>query len=173
MEQLHACPPSARRQHLAGTWLVPAGQAVTFRPAQPGHVRVADGALWATFDGPHAGPGNARGDHVLQSGDVVALRAGERLVVESSQRAQPARFEWQLAQHDREPAGECGARVIRNPAPPDALGPVLRFAVVLAASTLTAALWIGSASESGRHRADAEFGAPPAAAPPQRSKGPA
>lgn len=79
----------------AGAWRLPPGQALTLKSAQGGRVRVARGGLWATFDGPHAGPANDRGDHLLEAGELIALRPGERLVVESASRSASAYVEWE------------------------------------------------------------------------------
>lgn len=78
-----------------GTWRLLPGQALTLQPAQAGLLRVASGALWATADGPHAGPANAIGDRLLAAGEAVCLRAGERLVVEPVGAGAPARFDWE------------------------------------------------------------------------------
>jgi len=81
----------------AGTWRLLPGQAVTLQPAAAGVLRVDSGALWATGDGPHAGPPDAIGDRLLGAGQALRLRAGERLVVEPVGRDAPARFDWQPA----------------------------------------------------------------------------
>jgi hypothetical protein len=128
-------------QPRAGTWRLQPGQAVTLRPSQSGVLWVVAGGLWATGDGPHPGPGNARGDRVLAAGETVSLRAGERLVVEAVGPAAAAQFGW-------------------DPLPPWAarrhsLSAVLwRLALLVPATALTAAMWLGAASESSRHRAD-------------------
>lgn len=87
---LNNCPP-------AGAWRVAPGQALTLKSAHGGRMRVASGGLWATFDGPHAGPANDRGDHLLQAGEMIALRPGERLVVEPANRSAGAYIEWEPA----------------------------------------------------------------------------
>lgn len=140
-----------------GAWRLPPGQALTLKSAQGGRVRVARGGLWATFDGPHPGPANDRGDHLLEAGEMIALRPGERLVVESASRSASAYVEW-------EPGGATtgvpsGVRLVRSSAPGDVLGSpakatALRLVLALVAVGLTAGLWLGAAAESGRHRAD-------------------
>lgn len=142
---------------VAGAWRVPPGQALTLKSAHGGQVRVASGGLWATFDGPHAGPLNDRGDHLLRTGDVVTLRRGERLVVEPDSRTEGAHIEWEPGA----PAAGVppGVRVVRSSAPAHVLGSrgaaaALRLVLALAAVGLTAGLWMGAAAESGRHRAD-------------------
>lgn len=141
-------PPSA-----AGTWRLQPGQALTLRPSQSGVLWVVAGGLWATGDGPHPGPANARGDRVLAAGETVSVRAGERLVVEAVGPAAGAQFAW-----DPLPPWPARRRS------PSAL--LWRFALLLPATALTAAMWLGAASESGRHRAD--VAATPRAAPAER-----
>lgn len=79
---------------LPGTWKLAAGRAITLRPREDGVLRVAHGRLWATFDGPHGGPLNDLGDHVIDAGGRLGLRAGHRLVVEAWDRGAPAYFSW-------------------------------------------------------------------------------
>ncbi len=79
---------------LPGTWKLAAGRALTLRPREQGVLRVAHGQMWATFDGPHAGPLNAQGDHVLGAGGELRVRAGQRLVLEAWNARTPAYFSW-------------------------------------------------------------------------------
>ena len=79
---------------LPGTWKLPAGQAITFQPREAGVLRVAHGQLWATFDGPHAGPLNDLGDHVIAAGERLRLCPGQRLVVEAWNTQAAAYFTW-------------------------------------------------------------------------------
>src|SRR5215208_3052791 len=79
---------------LPGTWKLAAGRAITLRPREPGILRVAHGQLWVTFDGPHKGPRNDLGDHVIGAGERLPLRAGQRLVVEAWNDGAPAYFSW-------------------------------------------------------------------------------
>lgn len=138
----------------AGTWRLRPGQAVTLRPAQAGVLRVASGGLWATADGPHRGPANARGDRVLAPGETVTVRPGERLVVEAVGPSAAAHFGW-------DPLTPWVARRRSLPAL------LWRLALVLPATALTAALWLGAAAESSRHRSDV------ASAPRERATVPA
>lgn len=98
----------------AAIWRLPPGRAISLKSAQVGVVRVARGGVWATFDGPHQGPGNAFGDHVLEAGDMVELRPGARLVVEPAGTAQEAQIEWR-------PAAAASGRMARNRMPADLL----------------------------------------------------
>lgn len=79
---------------LPGTWKLAAGRAITLEPREPGTLKVAHGQLWATYDGPHAGPLNDLGDLVIGVGDRLRMRPGQRLVVEAAHSGQPAYFSW-------------------------------------------------------------------------------
>jgi hypothetical protein len=79
---------------LPGTWKLPAGCAITFQPREAGVLRVAHGQLWATFDGPHSGPPNDLGDHVIGAGEQLRLRPGQRLVIETWNTHAAACFSW-------------------------------------------------------------------------------
>lgn len=72
------------------------GRALTLQAQQAGWLRVSEGRIWATLEGPHAGPANDRGDWFLDAGDELALLAGQRVVVESSGATTnlPASYEW-------------------------------------------------------------------------------
>lgn len=77
-----------------GTWKLPPGRALTLSPDEPGSLEVVYGAVWATFDGPHAGPANDLGDHVVHAGERLWLPAGRHLVVESWRADAPAFLNW-------------------------------------------------------------------------------
>jgi hypothetical protein len=79
---------------LPGTWKLGKGRAITLAPGEAGILRVAHGCLWATFEGPHAGPLNNLGDHVVEAGGQLRLRAGERVVIEAWDAKAPAYFSW-------------------------------------------------------------------------------
>jgi hypothetical protein len=79
---------------LPGTWELAAGRAMTLRPREPGVLRVARGRVWATCDGPHAGPLNDLGDRILHAGDALRLPAGQRWVLEAWRGESAARFDW-------------------------------------------------------------------------------
>jgi hypothetical protein len=136
---------SSRRPDVdSGAWRLLPGQALTLRPSQSGVLWVVAGSLWATTDGPHRGAGNDRGDRVFAAGESVSLRAGERLVLEPVGAA--ARFAW-----DPLPPWPARRRS------PSAL--VWRAALLVPAAAVTAAMWLGAAAESDRHRVDV-VGAP-------------
>ena len=79
---------------LPGTWKLAAGRAITLQPREPGTLRVAHGQVWATYDGPHAGPLNDLGDHVVGMGERLQVLAGQRVVVEAWSADTPAYFSW-------------------------------------------------------------------------------
>jgi hypothetical protein len=92
-----AADPSASpalQQTAHGCWKLAAGRAVTLQPASPGHLRIAQGRVWATLTGPHA---RRAGDLFLQAGESLPLRAGQRVVLEPfGATGQPlaAAFDW-------------------------------------------------------------------------------
>ncbi|GAC1527993.1 MAG: hypothetical protein NVS2B4_05710 [Ramlibacter sp.] len=81
----------------SGTWRLEAGRAMTLHPVQAGELRVARGRLWATLDGPHCGPALGLGDLVVEPGNRLHLRAGQRLVIESANSREAVDFAWALA----------------------------------------------------------------------------
>jgi len=81
---------------MPGFWQLANGRALSLQPRESGVLRIAQGRVWATFDGPHCGAGNQSGDHVLQAGMQLAVQAGQRLVFEPFERTsqQTVLFEW-------------------------------------------------------------------------------
>lgn len=88
MQQSTAAPT------LPGTWKLAGGRAITLEPREAGVLRVAHGQLWVTYDGPHGGPLNDLGDHIVGVGERLPLRAGQRLVIEARTSQAPAYFSW-------------------------------------------------------------------------------
>ncbi len=82
---------------LAGSWTLPLARAVTLGATSAGCLQVAQGTVWATFDGPHQGPANDWGDLVLRCGTRIHLMAGQQLVLEPYQSAanEATRFSWE------------------------------------------------------------------------------
>ena len=74
--------PSSRSTTLSGYWELAPGRAISLQPREPGALCIAQGRVWATVDGPHQGHGNELGDHFLQSGQRLDVRAGQHLVLE-------------------------------------------------------------------------------------------
>ena len=109
LAQMHQ---STSAPQLPGTWKLGAGRAITLRPSESGFVRVAHGQLWATFEGPHQGPLNDQGDHVLGVGGRLWVRAGQKIVIQAWDRDIPAFFSW-------------------DPAPAAAVAPAVTLASVL------------------------------------------
>ena len=83
-----------------GCWTLNPGRAMTLQPRQAGVLRVSGGQVWATLDGPHAGPANDWGDLFLVEGEHLDLRRGQRLVIEPTANSAdhlsaPACVEWE------------------------------------------------------------------------------
>jgi hypothetical protein len=55
---------------------------------------VAHGRLWATRNGPHGGTPFDSGDHILEAGRSMLVRAGERVVIEPWTPAGASHFAW-------------------------------------------------------------------------------
>ena len=87
--------------HPVGAWKLEAGRALTLHPSQPGELRVDQGRLWATLDGPHSGSLRGLGDLLVEAGTVLPLRAGQRVVIEPVDKGEPAYFRWDLAVQPR------------------------------------------------------------------------
>ena len=84
-----------------GTWKLEPGRALTLHPTGTGELRVAQGRLWATLDGPHSGSLPGLGDIVVEPGAALRLRAGQRVVIEPVDKGEPAYFAWELAVEPR------------------------------------------------------------------------
>lgn len=129
IQTLDQTQQSAAVAALPGTWKLVAGRALTLKPRETGVLRVAHGNMWVTFDGPHHGPSNNLGDHVIGVGQPLRLAAGQRLVVEPWGPGQTAYFSW-------------------DPVPATVASPSRRFAAVvqpLADLRLALALGLGAA----------------------------
>ncbi len=81
----------------AGGWILEPHSALTLHSPEAGRMRVVRGRVWATVDGPHSGPANDLGDHVLQQGEALQVRADQRLVIEPWARSanEPVYFSWE------------------------------------------------------------------------------
>ena len=92
--------PSPATDRLAGSWKLAPERAVTLNPGQVGLLRVTEGRVWATLEGPHHGPANDWGDIVLRSGQQICLLPGQQVVVEAYPVAAndgAASFSWEPA----------------------------------------------------------------------------
>jgi hypothetical protein len=85
---------SAPANALPGTWKLARGRAVTLRPSTDGILRVAHGRVWATVEGPHGRTPEDSGDHVLQSGRSMYVRAGQSVVMEAWNSSGASYFAW-------------------------------------------------------------------------------
>lgn len=87
---LQASPATA----LPGTWKLARGRAITLRPTSNGILRVAHGRVWATVEGPHGRAPSDSGDHVLEVGRSMWLRAGQAVVIEAWNVRGSSYFSW-------------------------------------------------------------------------------
>jgi hypothetical protein len=85
---------SAPATALPGTWKLARGRAVTLRPSHDGILRVAHGQVWATMDGPHGRTPSDGGDHILQVGRSMVIKAGQRVVIEAWNPSGASYFAW-------------------------------------------------------------------------------
>lgn len=85
---------AASQPVLPGTWKLVRGRAITLRPATDGVLRVAHGRVWATMDGPHGRRPDDGGDHVLEIGRSMFVRAGQRVVIEAWNPSGASYFAW-------------------------------------------------------------------------------
>lgn len=79
---------------LPGAWKLARGRAVTLHPRTDGIVRVAHGRVWATVEGPHGRTPTDSGDHVLQVGRSMYVKAGQRVVLEAWNASGASCFAW-------------------------------------------------------------------------------
>ena len=88
---------SQHRVSLSGYWKLEPERAITLKPGEAGVLRVAQGQVWATLNGPHHGRANDWGDVVLRSGEQLKLMPGQQVVVESFGDAvnEPVYFSWE------------------------------------------------------------------------------
>lgn len=86
---------SAPATALPGAWKLASGRAITLRPAVDGIVRVAQGRVWATVEGPHGRRPDDSGDHVLEAGRSLFVRAGQAVVLEAWSAGCASYFAWE------------------------------------------------------------------------------
>lgn len=87
---LQASPATA----LPGTWKLARGRAITLRPTTNGILRIAHGRVWATVEGPHGVSPADSGDHVLEVGRSMWVRAGQAVVIEAWNQRGASYFSW-------------------------------------------------------------------------------
>lgn len=77
-------------------WKLAPGRAISLQPHEASVLRIAKGQVWATLNVPHQGHGNESGDHFLQTGQRLDVRAGQHLVIEpwAEVGEAPVYFEW-------------------------------------------------------------------------------
>lgn len=84
---------------VTGSWKLDSGHAVTLHDARAAVLRITHGKVWATVDGPHAGPANKQGDIFLDAGERLSLQPGQRVVIEpwSASANEAVYFAWDPA----------------------------------------------------------------------------
>jgi hypothetical protein len=85
---------SAPATALPGSWKLARGRAITLQPTTDGIVRISHGQVWATVDGPHGCNPDDSGDHVLQVGRSMYVKAGQRVVMEAWNASGASYFAW-------------------------------------------------------------------------------
>jgi hypothetical protein len=106
---------SAPAAALPGTWKLVRGRAVTLRPATDGILRIAHGRVWATVDGPHGRAPDDSGDHVLQAGRSMYVRAGQRVVIEAWNAQGASYFAWDPVFADAPAARRVNMAIVLQP----------------------------------------------------------
>jgi hypothetical protein len=95
MNPIPVSPEASPALHppLNGYWKLGAGRAVTLRPMAPGVLRIGQGRVWVTLNGPHE---RLAGDLFLEAGARLPVQAGQRVVIEPYARAgrAGAAFDW-------------------------------------------------------------------------------
>ena len=83
---------------VSGCWRLGDGRALTWRPTQPGLLRIAHGRVWLTFDNAQQDESVRGGDHFLGAGEALQLFPGQGLVMESWNAAKNSAvyFSWDL-----------------------------------------------------------------------------
>ena len=80
---------------------VPAGQALSLRARQAGTLRSTNVRLWLTFSSAADDASVRGGDHFLESGQGLALAAGQAVVLQAWSAGVAASFAWEPAQSAR------------------------------------------------------------------------
>lgn len=81
---------------VAGCWKLAEGRALTLQTRSAGVLRIAHGVVWITLDNAQRDDGVRGGDHFLGAGDVLHMRPGQTLVMESwkAEAHSSAYFSW-------------------------------------------------------------------------------
>ncbi len=77
-----------------GAWRLMPNQAMGIRTRRPGQILVVQGQAWITWEGPCTASPEPGRDHLLSAGEVLAVPAHARVVLESAQSMQVLDFEW-------------------------------------------------------------------------------
>lgn len=99
---------------LTGCWKLAAGRALSLRPRADAVLLVTRGQAWVTLNERLRGYGQESGDHFLQAGQHLPVRAGRHLVIESLDRL-PVHFEWAPVAGTARGAHLCRAESVAQP----------------------------------------------------------
>lgn len=78
----HPASPLCTRSATIGSWRLHPGHAMGLRPKKTAVLRIFCGQLWVTQGAPAGVTPDSAGDRFLGPGDVMAVAAGTRLVIE-------------------------------------------------------------------------------------------
>jgi len=93
----HPAASLSARCAAIGSWRLHPGHAMSLSPKKTAVLRIFCGQVWVTLGGPYRGAPNELGDRFLGPGDVLAVPAGARLVMEpivAPGDAGPVHFDW-------------------------------------------------------------------------------
>jgi len=134
-----------------GTWRLHPGHAMALRPKQSAVLRVFCGQVWVTQGLPAGTTPDSAGDHFLGPGDVLAVPAGVRLVLEpvvARGDTAPVHFDWSVARAAASP-GRFEREVLQ---PARELGVALGQAAIAMAAVLRGLLGYREFLVAGRGR---------------------
>ncbi|MDP3887944.1 DUF2917 domain-containing protein [Hydrogenophaga sp.] len=93
----HPAASLSARCAAIGSWRLHPGHAMSLRPKKTAVLRIFCGQVWVTLGGPYQGAPNDLGDRFLGPGDVLAVPAGARMVMEpiaAPGDSGPVHFDW-------------------------------------------------------------------------------
>ena len=147
----HPAASLSARCTAIGSWRLHPGHAMSLSPKKTAVLRIFCGQVWVTLGGPYQGAPNELGDRFLGPGDVLAVPAGARLVMEPVANpgdTGPVHFDWSDAAASASPSRF--AREVVSPT--RELGAALGQAGVATARVLRGLLGYSEYLTAGRGR---------------------